>query len=86
MNMNLSLTTSWRISSRPRFRPGRDTSSSELCREALRLMERGRAAGSRETQPSSKAWQEGITAATLGELDFKALKQEVHARLAASKA
>jgi hypothetical protein len=33
-----------------------------------------------------KAWQEGIDSGDAGELDFKALKQEARARLAASKA
>ena len=33
-----------------------------------------------------KAWQEGLDSGDAGELDFKALKQEARARLAASKA
>ena len=32
-----------------------------------------------------KAWQEGLDSRDAGELDFKALKQEARARLAASK-
>ena len=33
-----------------------------------------------------KAWREGLDSRDAGELDFKALKQEARARLAASKA
>ena len=33
-----------------------------------------------------RVWQEGLDSGDAGELDFKALKQEARARLAASKA
>jgi Bacterial antitoxin of ParD toxin-antitoxin type II system and RHH len=40
VNPNVSLTESWRISSRPRSPRPRYSSSSEVVREALRLMEK----------------------------------------------
>ena len=62
------------------------TRSSEVVREALRLMEKIERQEAEKLQFLRNAWQEGIDSGDAGELDFKALKQEARARLAASKA
>ena len=64
---------------------GRYASSSEVVREALRLMESVERREAEKLGFLRKAWQEGIGSGDAGELDFAALKQEARARLAASK-
>ncbi len=85
MNMNVSLTEELANFVKAKVGTGRYASSSEVVREALRLME------SLERREAEKlgflrtAWQEGIDSGDAGELDVAALKQEARARLAASK-
>ena len=86
MNMNVSLTDELANFVKAKVSAGRYTSSSEVVREALRLMEKVEQQEAEKLTYLRKAWQEGIDSGDAGELDFKALKQEARARLAASKA
>jgi len=86
MNMNVSLTDELANFVKAKVSAGRYTSSSEVVREALRLMEKVEQQEAEKLTYLRKAWQEGIDSGDAGELDFKTLKQEARVRLAASKA
>ena len=86
MNMNVSLTDELANFVKAKVSGGRYTSSSEVVREALRLLEKVEKQEAEKLSLLRKAWQEGIDSGDAGELDFSALKQEARARLAASKA
>ena len=86
MNMNVSLTNQLADFIKTKVSSGRYASSSEVVREALRLMEFRDQHEAEKLQALRKAWQEGIDSGDAGELDFAALKQEARARLATSKA
>jgi len=86
MNMNVSLTEELANFVKAKVSAGRYTSSSEVVREALRLMEKVEQKEAEKLSFLRKAWQEGIDSGEAGEIDFAALKKEAHARLAASKA
>ncbi len=64
---------------------GRYGSSSEVVREALRLMEMTEQQEAEKLALLRLAWKKGIDSDDAGEIDFAALKQEARARLAASK-
>jgi antitoxin ParD1/3/4 len=85
MNMNVSLTDELAEFVKAKVAGGRYSSSSEVVREALRLMEKIEQQEAEKLRFLRKAWQEGIDSADAGEMDFPALKQEARARLAASK-
>jgi antitoxin ParD1/3/4 len=85
MNMNISLTDELANFVKAKVTTGRYTSSSEVVREALRLMEKIEQQEAEKLQFLRKAWQEGIESGDAGEVDFKVLKQEARARLTASK-
>ena len=53
---------------------GRYASSSEVVREALRLMEKVEQQEAEKLSFLRKAWQEGIDSGAAGEIDFAALK------------
>jgi antitoxin ParD1/3/4 len=86
MNMNVSLTEELANFVKAKVTTGRYTSSSEVVREALGLMEKVEQQETEKLQFLRNAWRDGIDSGDAGELDFKALKQEARARLAASKA
>ena len=86
MNMNVSLTDELANFVKAKVAAGRYTSSSEVVREALRLMEKVEQQEAEKLGFLRKAWQEGIDSGDAGEMDFTALKKEARARLAASKA
>jgi antitoxin ParD1/3/4 len=86
MNMNVSLTDELADFVKAKVSTGRYASSSEVVREALRLMEKAETQEAEKLQYLRKAWQEGIDSGGAGEVDFAALKKEARARLAASKA
>ena len=86
MNMNVSLTDELANFVKAKVSGGRYTSSSEVVREALRLMEKVERQEAEKLSLLRKAWQEGIDSGDAGEMDFSALKQEARARLSASKA
>ena len=86
MNMNVSLTEELANFVKAKVSAGRYTSSSEVVREALRLMEKIERQEAEKLSYLRQAWRQGIDSGDAGELDFSALKQEARARLAASKA
>lgn len=86
MNMNVSLTDELAGFVKAKVSAGRYASSSEVVREALRLMEKAERQETEKLQFLRTAWQEGFDSGDAGEIDFAALKKEARARLAASKA
>ncbi len=86
MNMNVSLTEELANFVKAKVSAGRYTSSSEVVREALRLMEKMERQEAEKLSYLRQAWKQGIDSGDAGEVDFTALKQEARARLAASKA
>ena len=86
MNMNVSLTEELANFVKAKVSAGRYTSSSEVVREALRLMEKIEQQEAEKLSYLRQAWRQGIDSGDAGEVDFTALKQEARARLAASKA
>ena len=86
MNMNVSLTDELARFVRAKVSGGRYASSSEVIREALRLMEKLEQQDTERLAVLRKAWSEGIDSGDAGEVDVAALRQEARERLAASKA
>lgn len=86
MNMNVSLTDELADYVKAKVLAGRYASSSEVVREALRLMEKIESQEAEKLDLLRQAWKEGIESGDAGALDFSALKKEARARLAASKA
>jgi antitoxin ParD1/3/4 len=84
MNMNVSLTDELANFVKAKVSAGRYSSSSEVVREALRLMEKNDLQDAERLRLLRKAWQEGIDSGDSGEVDFKALKKEARARRDAS--
>ena len=84
-NMNVSLPEELANFVKDKVSTGRYGSSSEVVREALRLMERTEQQEAEKLALLRQAWKKGIDSDDAGEIDFAALKQEARARLAASK-
>jgi len=82
MNMNVSLTEELANFVKAKVSGGRYTSSSEVVREALRLMEKAEQQEAEKLNFLRQAWKERIDSGDAGEMDFAALKQEARARLA----
>ena len=78
MNMNISLTEELASFTKAKISGGRYSSSSEVVREALRLMEKIERQDAEKLAYLRKAWQDGIDSgnAMLAEVDFAALKHE----------
>jgi len=85
MNMNVSLPEELANFVKDKVSTGRYGSSSEVVREALRLMERTEQQEAEKLALLRQAWKNGIDSGDAGEIDFTALKQEARARLTASK-
>ena len=83
MNMNVSLTDELANFVKTKVSSGRYTSSSEVVREALRLMEQRDQIDAEKLRYLKKSWTESIESPDAGELDFAALKQLGRQRLAA---
>jgi antitoxin ParD1/3/4 len=82
MNISISLTPELVGLIKTKVESGRYTSTSEVIREALRLLER---ADEREADTSAilrRAWEEGIASGDAGPLDFSELKAQGRVRLA----
>jgi antitoxin ParD1/3/4 len=86
MNMNVSLPEELANFVKTKVATGRYSSSSEVVREALRLMEKVEQQEGEKLELLRQAWKEGVDSDDAGEIDFKELKREARARLAASKA
>ena len=86
MNMNISLPEEARDLRKGEVATGRYGSSSEVVREALRLMEKIEREEAEKLQFLRQAWQEGIDSGDAGEVDFVELKRSARARLATRSA
>jgi antitoxin ParD1/3/4 len=86
MNMNVSLTDDLAEFVKAKVAAGRYTSSSEVVREALRLMEKVEQKEAEKLNLLRAAWQAGIDSGDIGEIDFAELKKEARERLRKSKA
>jgi antitoxin ParD1/3/4 len=83
MNMNVSLTDELANFVKAKVSTGRYASSSEVVREALRLMEKIESQEVENLTFLRQAWKDGIDSGDAGVVDFSALKREARARLAA---
>ena len=83
MNMNVSLTEELANFIKAKVSGGRYASSSEVVREALRLMEKVERQEAEKLGLLRQAWREGVDSGEADAVDFAALKQEARARLAA---
>jgi antitoxin ParD1/3/4 len=86
MNMNISLTEELAEFVKAKVAGGRYASSSEVVREALRIMEKAERQEAEKLRLLRQAWQEGVDSGDAGELDFAELKREARARRVAAKA
>ena len=76
MNMSVSLTPELVGLIREKVATGRYTSTSEVVREALRLLERVDQREAEATARLRQAWDAGIARGDFGPLDFDELKAE----------
>jgi antitoxin ParD1/3/4 len=83
MNMNVSLTEELANFVKAKVSAGRYASSSEVVREALRLMEKVERQEAEKLGLLQQAWREGVDSGEADAVDFAALKREARARLAA---
>lgn len=82
MNISISLTPELVSMIKARVESGRYTSTSEVVREALRLLEAKDERRADERARLRLAWAEGIESDEAGLLDFADLRAEAHRRLA----
>jgi antitoxin ParD1/3/4 len=85
MNMNVSLPEELANFVKDKVSTGRYSSSSEVVREALRLMEKTEHQEAEKLALLRQAWKEGIDSGEAGEINFAVLKKEARARLVAPK-
>jgi antitoxin ParD1/3/4 len=85
MNMNISLPEELANFIKDKVSTGRYGSSSEVVREALRLMEKAEQRQAEKLALLRKAWKEGVDSGDAGEIDFAVLKKEARTRRAAPK-
>jgi len=76
MNMNVSLTEELANFVKAKVSAGRYASSSEVVREALRLMEKIEQQEAEKLNFLRQAWKDGVDSGDAGKVDFAALKQE----------
>lgn len=82
MNMNVSLTKELANFVKAKVSGGRYASSSEVVREALRLMEKLERQEAEKLGLLRQAWQEGVDSGDAEPIDLVTLKQEARSRLA----
>lgn len=82
MNMNVSLPEELANFVKAKVSAGRYSSSSEVVREALRLMERYEQQEAEKLQFLQKTWKDGVNSGDAGEIDFDELKKTARAKLA----
>jgi antitoxin ParD1/3/4 len=75
MNISVSLTPELVGLIKEKVESGRYTSTSEVVREALRLLERADRQEAERLKALRHAWREGIESGDAGELDFAKLRQ-----------
>ncbi|PPQ32982.1 transcriptional regulator [Rhodoblastus sphagnicola] len=84
MNMNVSLPDELANFVKDKVSTGRYGSSSEVVREALRLMEKTELQEAEKLALLRQAWTQGVDSGDAGEIDFIALKKDARARRAAA--
>jgi len=82
MNMNVSLPEELANFVKAKVSAGRYASSSEVVREALRLMERYERQEAEKLQFLQQPWRDGVNSGGAGEIDFDELKKTARAKLA----
>ncbi|CAN7630676.1 type II toxin-antitoxin system ParD family antitoxin [Bosea sp. LjRoot90] len=82
MNLNVSLPEELLRFIRAKVETGRYTSSSEVVREALRLLEKQDEQEAEKLRWLRQAWQDGVASGDGGEVDLAAIKTEGRRRLA----
>jgi antitoxin ParD1/3/4 len=85
MNISVSLTPELIGLIKAKLQSGRYTSTSEVVREALRLLERADRQEAERVKALRRAWREGIESADAGELDFARLREAAKREVAARK-
>lgn len=85
MNMNVSLTEELAEFVKAKVSSGRYTSSSEVVREALRLLEQHDALQTEKLRWLKKAWQDGLDSGDAGALDANQIQLEARQKLAAAR-
>ncbi|HEV3111904.1 MAG TPA: type II toxin-antitoxin system ParD family antitoxin [Candidatus Binataceae bacterium] len=85
MNISISLTPELIGLIKAKVESGRYTSTSEVVREALRLLERADRQEAERVKALRRAWKEGIESGDAGELDFANLRQAAKRDLASHK-
>lgn len=85
MNISISLTPELLGLVKAKVQTGRYSSTSEVVREALRLLERSDRLEAERSEELRRAWQQGVSSGDAGELDFAELRKEARLQLAAQK-
>jgi len=85
MNISISLTPELIGLIKAKVQSGRYTSTSEVVREALRLLERADRQEAERVKALRRAWKEGIDSGDAGELDFAGLREAAKRELASHK-
>jgi antitoxin ParD1/3/4 len=85
MNISISLTPELLSLVKAKVESGRYTSTSEVVREALRLLERADRLEAERIEGLRRAWQEGVDSGDAGPLDFAELRTAARHELAASR-
>ena len=80
MNVSVSLTPELVELIKAKVASGRYASTSEVVREALRLLERADRREGEELRRLREAWEEGLASGDAGPLDFAVLKAEARGR------
>jgi antitoxin ParD1/3/4 len=85
VNISVSLTPELIGLIKAKVESGRYTSTSEVVREALRLLERADRQEAERVKALRRAWKEGIDSGDVGELDFAELRETAKRELASRK-
>jgi len=85
MNISISLTPQLMDLIKAKVDSGRYTSTSEVVREALRLLERSDQLEADRAEGLRRAWQEGVDSGDAGPLGFAELRAEARRELAGRK-
>jgi antitoxin ParD1/3/4 len=85
MNISVSLTPELMSLIKAKVDSGRYSSTSEVVREALRLLERADQQEADRVKVLRRAWQKGIDSGDAGEIDFVELRKTAASERAARK-
>lgn len=84
--MNVSLTPELERMIRKKVETGRYASTSEVVREALRLLEQRDRSEQERLAGLRDVWNQGIASGPAGELDIRGLKQKARSQLRTKRA